>query len=71
MNNKKPIKTIEDLDGMIDSLKNNDLRYIVREIAHLWFITEDGLVTKDKELGADELQFVTNVMIVKGITPDY
>jgi len=64
------IKTEADLDAAVDALPINEVRMIVKQIATLWYVKDDGTLDYDKELGSDQLEAVTQALTSRGLSPE-
>lgn len=63
------ISTEQDLDNAVEALTEAEVRQIVKQIATLWFVEEDGSLNLNKELGSDHLEAVTQALTSRGIMP--
>jgi hypothetical protein len=65
------IRNAEELSEFISAMDNDALYEIVHAIAELWLVEDDesGLVTDHKELGADAIGQVSNILSDYGICP--
>jgi hypothetical protein len=67
--NKITIRTEADLDYAVDQLPEAECREALKQIATQWFVERDGTLSFDKEVGADQLEAVTQALSSRGIYP--
>lgn len=63
------IKTEADLDAAVDALPIKECRMIVKQIATLWYVMDDGTLNLDKEINSDHIEAVTQALSCRGIYP--
>lgn len=64
------ITTVEELNRAVESAPEDKLREMVKQMAHLWFVDEDGTLDSDKEVnGGDAVEMISSAMEVIGIWP--
>lgn len=67
---KSQINTPADLDTAVDRVPEKSLREFVKQIAHLWYVNEDGNLDADQDVnGGDAVEMISQGLTFLGIQP--